>query len=227
MTTFAFVFARGGSKGLPGKNIKPLGGVPLLGHSIRIAQATPGVEKVFVSTDDQEIANVAAEYGATVIMRPPELATDTVSEWLAWQHAVNHVRAGFGEFQTFVSLPATSPLRAVEDVEKCLEALTGDVDVVVTVTEAARSPYFNMVVRDAEGISSVVLANSGVRRRQDAPAVYDMTTVAYVTTPDFILRTQSLFEGKVRSVIVPKERAADIDDAYDFLIAEALYEKCR
>lgn len=227
MTTFAFVFARGGSKGLPGKNIKPLGGVPLLGHSIRIAQATPGVEKVFVSTDDQEIANVAAEYGATVIMRPPELATDTASEWLAWQHAVNHVRAGFGEFQTFVSLPATSPLRAVEDVEKCLEALTGDVDVVVTVTEAARSPYFNMVVRDAEGISSVVLANSGVRRRQDAPAVYDMTTVAYVTTPDFILRTQSLFEGKVRSVIVPKERAADIDDAYDFLIAEALYEKCR
>lgn len=227
MTTFAFVFARGGSKGLPGKNIKPLGGIPLLGHSIRIAHATPGVEKVFVSTDDQEIANVAAEYGATVIMRPPELATDTASEWLAWQHAVNHVRAGFGEFHTFVSLPATSPLRAVEDVEKCLQALTGDVDVVVTVTEAARSPYFNMVVRDAEGISSVVLANSGVRRRQDAPAVYDMTTVAYVTTPDFILRTQSLFEGKVRSVIVPKERAADIDDAYDFLIAEALYEKCR
>jgi len=227
LTTFAFVFARGGSKGLPGKNIKPLGGIPLLGHSIRIALATPGVEKVFVSTDDQEIADVAVEYGAAVIMRPPELATDTASEWLAWQHAVNYVRAEFGDFQTFVSLPATSPLRAVEDVEKCLEALTEGVDVVVTVTEAARSPYFNMVVRDAEGISSVVLANSGVRRRQDAPAVYDMTTVAYVTTPDFILKTQSLFEGKVRSVIVPKERAADIDDAYDFLIAEALYEKCR
>ena len=143
--TFAFIFARGGSKGLPGKNIKDLGGLPLLAHGIRLAQAMDRVERVFVSTDDDQIAAVATQFGADVIDRPAALATDTASEWMAWQHAIEHVRALGLDFDVFLSLPATSPLRNAQDVGNCLDALQADIDIVITVTPSARSPYFNMI----------------------------------------------------------------------------------
>lgn len=217
---YAFVFARGNSKGLPGKNIKLLGGKPLLAHSIEVARQVAQIKKVFVSTDSPAIAAVAREYGAEVIDRPDELATDHAPEWLAWQHAIRHVQALGEQFDLFVSLPATSPLRSAEDVQQCIDGADADADVVVTVTEAARSPYFNMLVRDEQGISSVVCSGTTFHRRQDAPKVYDMTTVAYVARPQFILGNDKLFAGTVRSVVVPRERAVDIDDIYDFKMAE-------
>lgn len=223
MSTFAFIFARGGSKGLPGKNIRLLGGIPLLAHGIQLAQAIESVERVFVSTDDAGIAAVAREFGAEVIDRPKELATDTAPEWMAWRHAIVHVREALRlDFDTLLSLPATSPLRNQDDVRNCLAALSHDVDVVITVTPSARSPYFNMVSEDSDGYARVVLGDSTFKRRQDVPLVYDVTTVAYVTRPDFVLTHASLFEGRVKPVIVPKERAVDIDDEFDFRVAEAL-----
>src|SRR5690606_15586002 len=93
MSIYAFIFARGGSKGLPGKNIKPLGGIPLIGHSITLAQQVSGVKKIFVSTDSDEIAAVAESLSVEVIKRPHELASDTASEWLAWQHAIQFLYA--------------------------------------------------------------------------------------------------------------------------------------
>ena len=220
--TFAFIFARGGSKGLPGKNIKELGGIPLLAHGIRLAHAMDRVERVYVSTDDSQIAAVARQYGAEVIDRPAALATDTASEWMAWRHAIEHIRSlGLG-FDTFLSIPATSPLRNAQDIDNCLDALDADTDVVITVTPAARSPYFNMVSTDAAGLAHVVLGSAEFKRRQDVPPVYDITTVAYVARPDFILSHEGLFAGRVRPVVVPKERAVDIDDEYDFKVAQAL-----
>ena len=118
MNTFAFVFARGGSKGLPGKNIRLLGGVTLLGHSIRIARQVRSVAQVWVSTDSPAIAEVAVAEGAHVIERPEHLASDAAPEWLAWQHAVEHLRQRGESFVVFLSLPATSPLRAAEAVER-------------------------------------------------------------------------------------------------------------
>lgn len=220
--TFAFIFARGGSKGLPGKNIKELGGIPLLAHGIRLANAMDRVERVFVSTDDAQIAAVATQYGAEVIDRPAALATDTASEWMAWRHAIEHVRIRGLDFDTFLSLPATSPLRNAQDIDNCLDALDADADVVITVTPAARSPYFNMVSTDSAGLAHVVLGTAEFKRRQDVPTVYDITTVAYVARPDFILSQERLFAGRVRPVVVPKERAVDIDDEYDFKVAQAL-----
>lgn len=222
--TFAFIFARGGSKGLPGKNIKELGGLPLLAHGIRLARAMDRVERVFVSTDDAQIAAVATQFGAEVIDRPAELATDNASEWMAWQHAINHVRAQGMDFDVFLSLPATSPLRNAQDVGNCLDALQADVDVVITVTPSARSPYFNMISTDSTGMAHVVLGTAQFQRRQDVPPVYDITTVAYVARPDFILTHERIFDGRVRPVLVPKERAVDIDDAYDFKLAQALLD---
>ncbi|MDT7520069.1 acylneuraminate cytidylyltransferase family protein [Rhodoferax sp. TBRC 17660] len=225
MSTFAFIFARGGSKGLPGKNIRPLGGLPLLAHGIRLAQSIARIDRVFVSTDDEVIAVVAREYGAEVIDRPAELATDTASEWMAWRHAIAYVRGSLGlHFDTMLSLPATSPLRNQDDVLGCLDALRGEVEAVITVTPSARSPYFNMVSENAQGYSRVVLGNTKFQRRQDVPAVYDVTTVAYVTRPDFVLTHASLFDGRVKAVVVPKERAVDIDDEFDFKVAQALLD---
>lgn len=223
MSTYAFIFARGNSKGLPGKNIRPLGGIPLIGHSILVARQVEDIDKVFVSTDSPAIAEVASRYGAQVILRPEELATDTAAEWLAWRHAVYYLKEGGDDFDTFISLPATSPLRNADDVRSCLAALDQDTDVVVTVTPASRSPYFNMVVRDEAGNSQLVCCGDSVHRRQDAPAVFDMTTVAYVTRPAFVLEQLRIFSGRVRSVVVPRERAVDIDDIYDFKMAEMLY----
>jgi N-acylneuraminate cytidylyltransferase len=220
--TFAFIFARGGSKGLPGKNIKELGGIPLLAYGILLANAMDRVERVFVSTDDAQIAAVAKQYGAEVIDRPAALATDTASEWMAWRHAIENVRTRGLDFDTFLSLPATSPLRNAQDIDNCLDALDADADVVITVTPAARSPYFNMVSTDAAGMAHVVLGTAEFKRRQDVPPVYDITTVAYVARPDFILSQERLFTGRVRPVFVPKERAVDIDDEYDFKLAQVL-----
>lgn len=223
MTTYGFVFARGGSKGLPGKNVRLLGGIPLVAHSILIARRVSAVAKVFVSTEDEEIADIARSYSAEVITRPAELATDSAPEWLAWQHAIGLLQ-GRGEFfDTFLSLPATSPLRSVADVEACLALLDATTDAVVTVTPAARSPFFNMITRQADGSSDVVFKGSWTQRRQDAPPVFDMTTVAYALQTKFIMEASRLWDGRVKSAIVPKERAADIDDAVDFVVAEALY----
>lgn len=222
LKTVAFIFARGGSKGLPQKNIKMLGNLPLIAHSIKVAKDEGSISEIFVSTDCPDIAAIAKQFGASIIERPSELASDTVSEWLAWQHGVRQVERTHGKFDTFISLPATSPLRSVEDVRRCLAALNSETDLVITVTPATRSPWFNMVKLDAQGLCQLVNDVSQFHRRQDAPEVFDMTTVAYVTRPAFVLANTGVFAGRVRSVTIPKERAVDIDDMYDFKVAEAL-----
>lgn len=224
--TVCFVFARGGSKGLPGKNIKPLAGKPLIAHSIAVARACPRIETVIVSTDDPAIADVAREWGAEVpFLRPAELATDTAAEWLAWRHAIDWFERERGPFDVFLSLPPTSPFRSAADVEACIDALLSDprADAVITVREAERSPYFNMVSLDPQGYAGLVIPPpGGIARRQDAPKVYDITTVAYAVRPAYIRRADRLFDGAVRSVQVPAERALDIDTPYDFELAQAI-----
>ncbi|ATF91961.1 acylneuraminate cytidylyltransferase family protein [Cedecea neteri] len=224
MKNIAFIFARGGSKGLPGKNIKHLDGKPLLQYSIETAKASPSVSDVFVSTDDDQIKACAIAAGATVIDRPVELAGDKSPEWLAWRHAIEWVKEHYGIFDNFISLPATSPLRSVEDVEAAI-AMRSDVeaDICISVTPASRSPYFNMVKLSTQNITELVIKPEGdVFRRQDSPEVYDITTVVYVADPNFILNKYGIFSGKVTSIVVPKERAVDIDDIYDFYMAESL-----
>lgn len=227
MKNIAFIFARGGSKGLPGKNIKELNGKPLLAWSIEVAAQSGHFAEIFVSTDDAGIANVATEFGATVINRPEELASDISPEWLSWRHAIHWVKENRGEFDTFVSLPATSPLRSVVDINSALSALnSSDADLCIGITEANRSPYFNMVTKDNNGQLDLVIRSKGnVTRRQDAPAVYDITTVVYAANPEFILNSDSIFSGKVIGVEIDKNRAVDIDDEVDFMLAEALMKQ--
>lgn len=223
----AIIPARGGSKGVPRKNIRPLAGKPLIAYAIETALASDMIDRVVVSTDDMEIAAVARQYGAEVpFMRPPELAQDESPEWLTWQHAVRMLEAGEGDAKVDVGVcvSPTSPLRAVEDVDACIRLLLdSDADLVITVKPADRNPYFNMVVLDGAGyVRLVIPPERPIHRRQDAPPVYDITTVAYAFRPQFVLRAESEFEGKVRAVVVPAERALDIDTELDFEFAEFL-----
>jgi CMP-N-acetylneuraminic acid synthetase len=226
MRYVALICARGGSKGLPGKNIKPLGGIPLIGRSIQIAKQISRIDRIIVSTDSKEIAQVAIEYGAEVpFMRPAELAKDNSSEWSVWKHALDYLKKNDPKsLDGIVNLPVTAPLRSKIDIENCLDEYEkGCVDMVITVTKAHRSPFFNMVTNDNNGYSSLVIPGKNVFRRQDAPVVYDMTTVAYVVKPEHIQNNNNQFDGRVRSVEIPVERAIDIDTELDFLIAESFF----
>lgn len=228
MSVIAFVFARGGSKGIPRKNLQRLGGKPLLAWSIEVAQACPDVARVIVSTDDAEIAETARRYGAEVpFIRPSDLAADNSPEWLSWRHAIEFVNGETGSFEIFLSVPTTSPLRHPDDLKRAIATLrTGDCDAVVSITPAARNPFFNMVHYDRNGYLAVVAGTGDkVPNRQTAPQVFDMTTVVYAAKPDYVLAAPSLFRGRVKGIIVPKERALDIDDKLDFQFAEFMLQR--
>lgn len=226
MNIVALICARGGSKGLPGKNIRSLAGRPLIARAIDQARAVKRINRVIISTDSHEIAIVAREAGADVpFLRPAELAQDNSSEWMVWRHALNFLKESDGAYpDALIVVPTTAPLRAILDLEQCLDEYEkNEADVVITVTEAHRSPYFNMVKVHTDGTVGLVISPEGsVIRRQDAPVVYDMTTVAYVANPEFVMTRNGLFEGRVRHVLIPATRALDIDTVLDFEIAECL-----
>ena len=224
----AFTFARAGSKGIRNKNIKPLCGRPLIDYAIKLGAAHPLIDDVYVSTDGKDIAATAIESGAKVIDRPAHLAADTSSEWLAWQHAVEQLVQNntMALDDVFISLPATSPLREVEDITNALtQFIASDADLALGITTADRSPYFNMVVQNESGLVQLVINEHQYIRRQDVPVVWDITTVFYVSTARFILENAGVLSGKTLGVFVPKERAIDIDTQYDFDIAEFLMNK--
>jgi N-acylneuraminate cytidylyltransferase len=229
MSIVAFIFARGGSKGLPDKNIKILNGKPLLALSIEHAKLVKRVDRVIVSTDSEEIAKIAREYGAEVpFIRPKELATDDSPEWLSWQHGLKYLELTDGCLpDLMLSIPTTAPLRDVEDIDKVIDEYErGDTDIVIVVTESHRNPFFNIVKEGVDGY--INLLGSGdevISRRQDCPKTYDITTIAYALRPSFVLNKNSIFEGRVRQVIVPKERSIDIDTLLDFEIAEHMIKK--
>lgn len=220
--TIAFIFARGGSKGLPFKNQLKLSDHPLIAYSIYIAKINPLIDEVYVSTDSDEIANIAIDYGAKIILRPKELAKDDSPEFLSWKHAVNYLFNKGVYFDKFISLPPTSPLRSLKDTEICLNELKSKDEIVIAVTPSHRNPWFNMVNLDNEKYATKFLSGKNIDRRQEAPETFDITTIAYVAKTSFILNFSSIWEGKVKGVIIPKERALDIDDRYDFLIAQHL-----
>lgn len=226
MNAVALICARGGSKGVPGKNIRPLAGRPLIAWAIEQALAVPRIRRVLVSTDSSAIADAARVAGAEVPFERPEvLARDDSPEWHVWRHALEFLRSTEGSFpDALVVVPPTAPLRESGDIDRCLDTFAeGDADIVITLTDAQRSPYFNMVRLQPDGTARLVIPPDGqIIRRQDAPLVYDMTTVAYVARPEFVMAHDGVFAGRVRSVHVPAERALDIDTLVEFKLADLL-----
>ena len=224
----ACIFARAGSKGVSNKNIRAFNGKPLISWAVELALQVKQINEVFVSTDSEEIAEIARIAGATIpFLRPSDLATDTSPEWHSWQHFIKFLADKDGRLpEVFLSLPATSPLRSTIDVENCLnEFKKGRADFVVGITPSERNPYFNMVKKGEDNqVDLVIQQGDKYSRRQDTPEVFDLTTVCYVGKPSTILTKNSIFEGKVAGVEIPRERAIDIDTELDFQIAEFLFK---
>ena len=226
--TVGIICARGGSKGVVRKNLRLLGGKPLLAWSIEVAKLCPSLDRIVVSTEDEEIAAVAKSFGAEVpFARPADLARDDSPELQVWQHAIRTLRELDGRApDLLVSIPTTSPLRAPEDVEACISELRkSNADLCLTVREAQRNPYFNMVTME-EGWAKIAMSSADVTvRRQDAPKIYEITTVAYAAKASYVMSTARLLDGQVRAVIVPEERSLDIDSELDLQFAEFLFER--
>jgi len=228
VSTVACIFARAGSKGIPNKNIQQFSGKPLISWTIELALKVKQINAVFVSTDSEEIAEIARMAGATIpFIRPSELATDTSPEWHSWQHFNKFLADKDGRLpEVFLSLPATSPLRSTIDIENCLDEFKkGRADFVVGITPSERNPFFNMVNKgEGNQVNLVIQQGEKYSRRQDTPEIFDLTTVCYVGKPSTILTKNSIFEGKVAGVEIPRERAIDIDTELDFQIAEFLFK---
>lgn len=220
------ICARGGSKGVKGKNTRPLAGMPLIAHSIRQAKATGLFAAVAVSSDSDQILDVAAEWGADVLVRrPDDMASDTAPKLPAIRHCLLEAERALGrEFPVFVDLDATSPLRLPEDIIGALTLLddSGATNV-ITGAPARRSPYFNLVERDGDG--AVHLSKTlavPVVRRQDAPQCFDMNASIYVWRRQPFLESPAVFYPDTRLFEMPEERSQDIDTELDFDIVTLL-----
>jgi CMP-N-acetylneuraminic acid synthetase len=222
MSTIATICARGGSQGVPGKNIRPLAGKPLIVHTIEQARACRGIEKVYVSTDDPRIADVARQAGAEVpFLRPAELATAQAPKLPVIRHLVEALERLGQKVAKIVDLDPTSPLRDIADIEACLALLTPDTDVVITGYEAEKNPYFNMVEYDAQGrVRLVKTPPAAVEARQAAPKVYAMNASIYVWHRHTLAK--GLWEGRAALHVMPRSRSIDIDTPIDFKLVELL-----
>jgi N-acylneuraminate cytidylyltransferase len=202
MNVVAFIFARGGSKGLPGKNVKNFCGKPLLTWSIEQARSLDLFSEVIVSTDCTQIADVATKYGASVpFIRPSNLATDDSPELLSWKHAINQYELIYKRpIDLFVSLPATSPLRSDDDIVRSIDLMKSNIDIcdgIINVVESNHNPYFNMVKFDTGQLISLFCSGKAVTRRQDAPKCFNITTVCYCFKSEYLKSTNFILSDKV------------------------------
>ena len=222
MTTIASICARGGSTGLPRKNIKLLHGKPLIAYTIEQALACSEIQRVFVSTDDEEIAEVARNAGAEVpFLRPAELASSTAAKLPVIRHLVEAVEQMGVSVTRIVDLDPTSPLRLVADIRCCIDMLDDETDVVITAYPAEKNPYFNMVELKPDGnIGLVKPLAGGVVARQQAPVVYAMNASVYVWHRHTL--QQGLWDGRTKLHVMPRERSIDIDNMIDFQLVQML-----
>jgi len=225
MEYMGLICARGGSKGIPDKNLQKVGGKPLIVRAIESAKKIDRITKVVVSTDSLEIAEISEKNGAIVpFIRPPRLAQDNSPEWAVWQHAIEFVNNDNYFPDAIVSVPPTAPLRIPADLNLCLDKYESDSpDVVLTMSKAHNNPYFNMVIKSSDSTVRIVIdSDNKVFRRQDSPDVYNITTVGYVVNSDFVLKNTGLFDGITTAVEIPIERAIDIDTPLDLALAECI-----
>lgn len=214
--------ARGGSKGVPGKNIRLLGGIPLIEHSIRSAlEAAPSPEDVVVSTDSEEIASVAFRAGARVpFIRPARLASDTAGSREVMLHAADLLP----EYDTLVLLQPTSPFRETEDIKRAVNLYSEKrPDMVVSVKEASTNPYYNAYESSPEGLLRISKGDGTVTRRQDAPEVWEFDGSIYVIDIDALRRYPALGRmERILPVVNTTPYNIDIDTELDFMVAEAV-----
>ena len=228
MKVLCTICARAGSKGVANKNLRLINNKPLIVYSIEQAIATKLFDQIVVSSDSKEIREIALANGATFCVdRPAELATDTAPKLPAIKHCVENAEKKFGQFEVIIDLDATAPLRESSDIIGALELLqSAQADNVITGTPAHRSPYFNLVETDANGIVSLSKPPANVvARRQDSPQCFDMNASIYVWRRQALFANENLFTGNTRLFVMPRERSLDIDSQADFEMVEWMMTK--
>jgi CMP-N,N'-diacetyllegionaminic acid synthase len=228
LTIIGAICARGGSKGVPRKNLRHLAGKPLIAHTIQCAQACRIFDRVVISTDDDEIADVARQHGSEVpFLRPSHLAQEDSPKWMVFRHLVQKLEQITGDrVDVLVDLDTGVPLRQPDDIVGCVEQLlSGGAEVVVTAYEAERNPYFNMVELGTDGFAKIVkpLAKP-IASRQSAPRVYSLSPAVYAIVRDVLWRYEHWSEAKLQIYLLPRERAIDIDSEFDFSLVEYLMQ---
>jgi CMP-N,N'-diacetyllegionaminic acid synthase len=223
------ICARGGSKGIPHKNMQRLGGKPLIAHTLECSLQCAALNEIVVSTDDKQIAAVAREYDFPVLNRPPELATDTASKWDVFRQI-----AGIYKPDILVDLDTGCPFREPDDITDCLRKLRMelDTDVVATAYEAERNPYFNMVQEDIDGFTRIskflyrsFLVNQVITRRQDAPPVWSLSPSVFAIRAYALTKYEHWSQTRMQIHVIPRARALDIDTPDDWDYAEWLMSK--
>ena len=228
MKILCTICARAGSKGVTNKNLRLINGLPLIAYSLQQAVETKLFSQIAVSSDSSEIRTTAMAHGATfVVDRPTQMASDTAPKLPAIRHCVETTEKEFGQFDIIIDLDATAPLRIAADIIGSLKLLIAtNADNVITGTPAHRSPYFNLVEQDENGIVQLSKPlKDAVTRRQDSPKCFDMNASIYVWRRDALLNNPSLFVSSTRLFEMPRERSLDIDSEADFEMVEWMMSK--
>lgn len=215
--------ARGGSKGIPRKNIKPFDGKPLIYYTIDVARAIVSDDDICVSTEDNEIIQMVENYGLHVpFKRPEELATDTAGTYEVLLHALDFYEKRGIYYDALILLQNTSPFRTVEHVKNALKLYTPNVDMVVSVKECASNPYYSIYEEDDKGYLHVCKGDGNIFRRQDAPKVYEYNGAIYIMNVN-TLKVTHMHKMQKRVKYVMDERSSfDLDTMTDWMIAEMI-----
>jgi len=231
MKVLCVIGARGGSKGLPGKNIKPLLGKPLIVWTIEAALQSPEIDRVVVSTDSEEIAVISKKAGAQVpFMRPDHLSNSDVGKFQVWQHALTHCEKFYDEeYEIYLDLDCTNPLRDVTDISNVIKQYresNSQVDAVFSVCEARKNPYFNMLEKNQKGaLKMSKTKGETIVARQTAPKVFEHVASIYALNPEYIKRENHLLSGHAEGYDIGVEKSLDIDSSFDYCLVEYLMKK--
>lgn len=223
MRYLAVIPARGGSKGIPGKNIKPLAGKPLIYYTLEVAKEVFPIEDICVSTDDDQIRKVVEDFGIAVsFMRPPELATDEAGMHEVLLHALDFYKAKGKEYDAVVLLQPTSPLRRAEHVREAMQLFSTDLDMVVSVKETNSNPYYVLFEENVQGYLEPSKKGNFVRR-QDCPRVYEYNGAIYLINVSTLRNTQALRELKgIKKYQMDEYSSMDIDTDLDWKLAHLI-----
>jgi len=219
---------RGGSKGVANKNMRLMHGRPLMAYTIKQAQGSKLFQHIVVSTDSEEISEIARSFGAEAwFLRPPEMATDLASKIPAIRHALQESERHYGvEFDVLVDLEVTSPLRSIEDITGAYEQFVREeADILITASPSRKSPYFNMVENVNGLVQLVKQPGKSIVRRQDAPQVFDMNASIYIWKRKALLECDTLLTDRTSLFVMPEERSVDIDTELDWNIVEYMIGK--
>lgn len=223
MKTLVIIPARGGSKGIPRKNIKLLGGRPLIHYAIDGARSVADDEDICVTTDDAEIISVVEDYGLKVpFVRPDYLASDHMGTYEVLLHALDYYKSIGRVYDRIVLLQPTSPFRRAEDIRGAIDCFSPDIDMVVTVKEAASNPYYNSFEEDADGYLCISKGDGKYVRRQDAPKAWEYNGAVYVINARELERRNMSEFRRVKKYEMDDLHSLDLDTPFDWKIAELL-----